>query len=544
MRVFQWGADGDGASNGPRTAVVNDAFLRSLEAAIDRDHVQFLDFLNGELHSPYASVFGGSLANLSEPFDPVAVWRRIHQYALLLPPADYIFTAAESDSTVDFLQLNRRVRAILIAHTVLCIRPELQTLLVGGRARSYLSSPPALRQLRFELNHVLEILQETVYPWLSPRYTSIQDIYSNLSKGPLLQDAGIVFSFGKNQIQFGVLAVANLNLLVLIKIHYVGDNDLPPQIVNALKQAFQDIEFIDLMNQFPSELFQFDSWSVKPFALLASRFTRPIFVDADVLFLQNPEIVILSESALFQEFGQLFFHDRTIEREDGSYAVWFKSIHPFLSNQALHMRFVHGISRHEQEAGVVAIDKSDHRIFHSLLYACKMNSNQVRPDLYNIVWGDKETFWMSMEFLRVPYAFSPTYAGAIGFLDNGRVCGSMFHVDEFLRPFWWNGGVLRMKRQSNDLFMSYDYAAFDIGAGGDVWDWEDEEQRVPFCFHPTMPENEVFKVEGRHRALIEEYMSMYSQIRDSGWEEFLVTIGNVGKFEDSSPVVERRARKI
>jgi alpha 1,3-mannosyltransferase len=55
-------------------------------------------------------------------------------------------------------------------------------------------------------------------------------------------------------------------------------------------------EFMDLRH---------GSWAVKPFAILASQFEQVMLIDADVVFVQPPEV--LFDHAGYRETGALFF---------------------------------------------------------------------------------------------------------------------------------------------------------------------------------------------------------------------------------------------
>lgn len=52
---------------------------------------------------------------------------------------------------------------------------------------------------------------------------------------------------------------------------------------------------------------------MKPFALLAGRFRKPIIVDAEVLFLQSPDIMFETHPML-KEIESLYWHDRAYPR--------------------------------------------------------------------------------------------------------------------------------------------------------------------------------------------------------------------------------------
>lgn len=48
-----------------------------------------------------------------------------------------------------------------------------------------------------------------------------------------------------------------------------------------------------------------------PYALLGSSFEQVLLVDADVTFLQPPELILLDHTQ-YQDAGMLLFHDRLI----------------------------------------------------------------------------------------------------------------------------------------------------------------------------------------------------------------------------------------
>lgn len=63
---------------------------------------------------------------------------------------------------------------------------------------------------------------------------------------------------------------------------------------------------------------------MKPFAVIASRFQKTILVDADVIFLQKPEI-IFDVHAGMETTGSSFHHDREYKMEGKSRAAWVRT---------------------------------------------------------------------------------------------------------------------------------------------------------------------------------------------------------------------------
>ncbi|KAJ3128982.1 hypothetical protein HK100_008865 [Physocladia obscura] len=543
--------------------------LSQLEETIDWDQMQFLDFLNGESESGHKQ---------KARYNPVESWKKIHRYSLLVRPSNYILSIEESEAQnmdIDFLQLARRLRSNLIAYRVLYTEPHLLSRLVQNNFQ-------AANILKNELWSVTSLFEQTIYPWLAPRYNTIRNIIENISNQSDTSSTttiGIVMSFGQEHLADAILSMTALrkilNCTLPIEIHHVGSTDLPASTTHALRTAFTNTTTVNLLAHFPHELFRFSRWSVKPFAILASRFDIAIFIDADALFLRDPATVISTKTKT--STSVLFFHDRTLEKSDASTAAtaaWLARAHPTHLHSAYahsRMRLLAGRSRHDQESGVMVLDRRRPPVMHALLLSALMNSNRVRDGVYAAVHGDKETFWLAMEMLRVPFTFAPGFAGAVGYrndlfddvgggdynydddggdrrgddsqvdsktdnkfvgrnnditkIGNGnkrhvRVCGSIFHVDEQLRPFWWNGGVLQMKRMNNEIFMRYEHAAIDLNKNApDIWEWEDEN--TPFCMSPTDPAKEVMVLEENHKIIIKKYIEIYKDIKKQGWLTFL-----------------------
>lgn len=152
---------------------------------------------------------------------------------------------------------------------------------------------------------------------------------------------------------------------------------------------------------------------------------------------------------------------------------------PMMSSFPPATRWFRGMASHEQESGVVVINKKLR--LNGLLAVCKMNSKSER-DLYSykVFYGDKETFWVGYEMVQEPYAFIKGYGGVIGemrtdprldvapsnpeaagnaegasepekrtrpIVDAPAVCGAQLHTDHQGRPMWWNGGLMRNKNE-------------------------------------------------------------------------------------------------
>ncbi|KAI9335081.1 mannosyltransferase putative-domain-containing protein [Obelidium mucronatum] len=500
---------------------------------IDWDQIQFLDYLNGELEIKDASLlFGGSLTpkfpdlrHLYQPFDLQSAWNYIHEYSKAAIPS---LTVADKERS--FLELSRRVRALLIAYKVLHgDRPVKHSFFEDIEAASFFKHIKTRQGS--ELQQIITNYTRALFPFLENK--SLHELHKQFQtkdSSSSSNQTGIVITSGEKHMLFaihGILSLRNiLNCTLPIELHYAGDKDLPhhkAQLISTILSPL-GVTTVNLLNHYPSEMRDIQGWSVKPFAILASRFQKVLFMDADVLFFRDPEQPVFQESRLFRETGQLFYHDRTADRQGGGFKYWFHEVVPHASRYSKTLRWPNGLSWHEQEAGVVVLDKSRIGVLVSLLYACKMNSKGLRGETYSHVWGDKETFWLAMEFARVPYRFNAGYSGAVGFRDHvsgkqERVCGNNFHVDEELRPFWWNGGVLRNKGKSLERVMDFEVAAYDSERSMEKWDWETDE--TPFCLRPMFPQREILPLSKEEKDVGARYIQLYTDITADGWESYL-----------------------
>ncbi|KAJ3074117.1 hypothetical protein HDU98_012055 [Podochytrium sp. JEL0797] len=497
--------------------------LDDLEKSIDLDQAQLMDWLNSEEGNLDLSVFGGSLAgNASMSFDPLTAWNTIRRFSEMANPNEYHYIKHETimvqglgtfntrTRLPHFGHMARRVRSNLIAFQLLHDKPSFRDILDLDQNSSNSS-------MTLTLEGIVKNMTDGLFPWLPSPVREMQQKFLNAT-----HQSGIAMTSGEKHFDYLIHAITALrtvqNCTLPIEVFYAGSKDLPQEMVQSLT-AFKDVTTIDLTTIFPSEMKDFKKWSIKPFAMLASSFRNVIFVDADVLFFQSPEI-ILTESAIFKTYGQLFFHDRSMNRGDGLYKDWWRDVNPVMSRYSTSLRYANGLSWHEQESGVVAMDKGRSGVLFSLLFACKMNSRDTRKETFSHMWGDKETFWMSSDLARVPYQFSPGYSGAIGYKNGTMICGSNYHTDEHLRPFWWNGGIEMIKGRSKRMgFMKFEYAAVDLDR--DTEKWEEETEKAPFCMQPADPEKEVVELGYLQQSAGAAYIQFFKDLRDKGWQRFL-----------------------
>lgn len=284
----------------------------------------------------------------------------------------------------------------------------------------------------------------------------------------LESEVGIVMCVGQKDF---VLAAQNIRTLrnvlgstIPIEIFYAGEHDFPWEKREKLRGLSSNIQILDILDFYDdtvagiNDSLTENGWVIKPFAMLASRFQKAILVDADTIFLQRPD-AYFDDDIHLKETGTLFYHDRAVK---GSYTGWtdtLKWIKKVLKDRKPSSMLRESIFwtaklEHQQESGVVFMDKGKAGIFTSLMFATWMNTKAAREHVHKHVFGDKETFWLACELTSTPYYFNPFYTGMIGHYEAGakELCSvQLLHLDSKGSPFWLNGGLRENKRLDQEL---------------------------------------------------------------------------------------------
>ncbi|TPX75594.1 hypothetical protein CcCBS67573_g03124 [Chytriomyces confervae] len=470
LELFLWLGNITVSDSRPTADAAPSAPIPAVHAGsvLDAAHAQLLDYLSGETRAETSSPFGGSLKD-DPTFSPSVAWLSVLQHA------QYCTINALNRS--DFVDLSQRARSFHVLHRVLfdTLPEEAANLYTGTADANSISS-------------IYKYLQEELFPWLSPDYSGISemlDSFQNNNRTPL----GIAITGGSKHIHMITHLIQSLrtefNISLPVEVFYAGEGDMHPGHVEQLN-LLTNVKAINLLQFFPSETQHWETYSAKPFALLAASFRTVLFMDADVLFFKDPRSVL--ETQLFQKNGQYFFHDRFFREGRWTHGVeWFLRMNPVLTQYAQGIGYVSsaqvGSTRetHEMDSGFVVMDKGRTGVLLALLLTCTMNSNVERKVLYHNTFGDKESFWMSSEILRVPYEFNPYFGGTLGQIDatqagKGKkvVCGErLLQVDHGGDLFWWNGGgVLEDRSKTVDFeFRSFDAAVVDKDGEGTEWVW-------------------------------------------------------------------------
>ncbi|UNI16525.1 hypothetical protein JDV02_002953 [Purpureocillium takamizusanense] len=250
---------------------------------------------------------------------------------------------------------------------------------------------------------------------------------------------------------------------------YLGDADLSQDNRDRL-EALSAVTTRNMAQMTGHTGMELNSYASKPFSILLSSFREALFIDADCFFFQNP--AALFDSQWYNETGALFFRDRRVGPHPRK--EWLEQILPEpVSEKAMGSRFWTGESSHEQESGLILVDKWRH--FVSLLLVTRLNglerfSENGGAGVYEMVHGDKETFWLGWELAGdVDYSFHPGAVAGMGAArvvvpergnqtsqadeakldyDVCKLCSSqLLHMDADGMPLWVNGWILGNKNQ-------------------------------------------------------------------------------------------------
>ncbi|KAK6360733.1 hypothetical protein TWF730_006860 [Orbilia blumenaviensis] len=319
----------------------------------------------------------------------------------------------------------------------------------------------------------LQRLATLLFPYFSPYFADHMSLHAQMYKG----GRGIVLSAGDGQAPFLLTSIPSFRKLgcnLPIEIMYLGDSDLSEDYRAELEQ-FEGVVTRDISAMVSDDGWRLAGWAAKPFAMLLSSFREVMFIDADSLFFKNPELLFEDEE--YKKHGALFFKDRIIMPENKK--RWLQQIIPKpISKNVRQTRLWTGESGHQQESGVVVVDKWRH--FVAMMMVTRMNG----PDrdgneskgivgVYDLVYGDKETFWMGWELVGdTEYAFHSGDAGIMGELkqqdpkptesaaaplpegetppppppEKFTICApQLLHLDRDGKPLWFNGWILNNK---------------------------------------------------------------------------------------------------
>lgn len=345
-------------------------------------------------------------------------------------------------------------------------------------------------------------ISQHVFQWMFPtlQYQTILEVHEQTKKG----GRGIVIPVGRLYVRWAGHLISTIRKVhkcdLPIEIVYAGGQDLPLPARTYLTSLGEDIYFLDIKGRYNERLVEMPGgWAIKPFSILASRFSEVILIDADVIFFESPEMGFEYEG--YKETGSLFFRDRQIWEPDEANLKWVQALIR-RSDQRNEVQetsaFFRRNTAHEMESGVVYLDK--YKNFYALLLMCHMNQKIKRDDLiYKMFHGEKESYWLAMAATSHPFAYAEGYAGAMGLSyltssenpadpgDADRICTrSILHstTRNGTRPWWFNGSIVKHKDPGSALYNGVE--AWSVGPDG-RWDSSEWAETGTGCFIQTTP---------------------------------------------------------
>jgi len=292
---------------------------------------------------------------------------------------------------------------------------------------------------------VLAHLHQHLYPWFYyNRYNSLSDLIQTS------QGRGIVICTGHKHFRYARSTIDSLrnvlNCTLPIQVFYNGNDDLPVEEQDILWK-YDNISVDDISYYFDNQAINIEGWAIKPFAVLASKFEEVIIIDADVVYLHDPEE--LFDNKNYQKTGTIFFRDRTLYPGINHRVRW---LHYWMEDplpESKNTRFYNYETIYEMDSSTVVIHKT--KTLLGLLTTCKLNEGNIRTEVvYKVVHGDKETFWMGYDMARQHYYLNTLPCVFVGNVTSGEVCGHVGHVLDNVF-YYWNGHIVKNKDYEDDL---------------------------------------------------------------------------------------------
>ncbi|KAJ3025625.1 UNVERIFIED_CONTAM: hypothetical protein HDU68_006935 [Siphonaria sp. JEL0065] len=405
---------------------------------IDTKLIQLLDFVNGEFGKSENEVFGGSLLqNSVDSFAGESLMKNVYQMLMSLVPNTMI--EPSELSTAAKLQMMYYLFQRVFINGMDIQADSLNAVGNEKQLFEYLSSDEVVN-VRMRLQGSVD---KIIYPWsFSSRFTNMKHLLTSF-----VRKRGIVMLFGDfgydNAMTTILYLRKTLNCTLPIEIYYNGGSDIiNPKTITALN-SINDVITLDLQMIFEESTLP--GFFGKPFAVLFSTFQEVIYLDDDVLLFQNPER-ILEDSIIYKEYGHLFWRSRE-PTEEGITNNFVRHFITHPSRYANTTRFFNKSTRSEMDASVMMFDKRKPEVVHALLATCHFNLKQtILAGLNRFLRGDKDTYWLAYEMLRIPYKFVPTTTGAVGIpardrngtIIPGSICGPPSFSDENGRLFFVN----------------------------------------------------------------------------------------------------------
>ncbi len=169
-----------------------------------------------------------------------------------------------------------------------------------------------------------------------------------------------------------------------IEIWHLGPDEMPGPVRRMLEPlGVRTVDAVEVRRDHPAR--RIDGWSLKPYAIMHSRFREVLMLDADNVPIVDP--TILFDTPEFRKRGAIFWPD--YQRLAPHRSIWRVTGVPYRDEP-------------EFESGEIVVDKD--RCWRELSLAMWMN--EFNDFFYRHMYGDKETFHMAWRKLRRPYAMT------------------------------------------------------------------------------------------------------------------------------------------
>ncbi|CAK4282247.1 unnamed protein product [Aphanomyces euteiches] len=275
---------------------------------------------------------------------------------------------------------------------------------------------------------------------------------------------GIVMTMSTAMVPMGTSLIQELRQLGNtdpIQIMYCLDSDLSQDAQTLLNATDPNVELIDLCELLVhAKLFgrswprAYQSYWLKPLALLGSSFDQVLLMDVDNIFVEDPAVLWTSKS--FLDKGMVFFYDRVVDLKWALNLPWSKGrtyLSHFLDHfpyQMFNLSYAPP-SPHLRDSRIFAIANCART---RLVRRAHRQNSRGEDSTYERIHGrqfshgDKETFWLAFELAHVPYSFSPWGAAVVSqaqdmTLHPDTLCGSLAQYlpqdDATPRLFYVNG---------------------------------------------------------------------------------------------------------
>lgn len=321
---------------------------------------------------------------------------------------------------------------------------------------------PLSQAERDDWSTLIESVALSLVPFIQTSNSPSSAPLSRLRNSFLPRSQGLVVTTGTKRFRYACHLIVSLRKVLgtklPIQIAYSGDADLPAPYRDFITSLVPGVSTFDVTSVFDDSTLDLPhgGWAVKAFAILGSTFEQVMLLDADAVFLQQPDRIFL-EHPQYRETGTMLFHDRLLWQGafKERHAWWEKELENTTLSKTIKASkvYMEGYAE-EGDSGVVVADKSRLDVLIGLLHIGWQNTREVREAYtYRQGHGDKESWWFGFELTGSPYSMEEHYAAITGHAKidekgqkEDRVCSfTIAHVDHKKKLLWFNGSLLKNK---------------------------------------------------------------------------------------------------